>query len=50
MTPERLRLHLEIAQILGSDVAQFRLQTPRTGLTDAMLETLEAHMREVGIP
>jgi hypothetical protein len=49
MTPARLRLHLEIAQILGSRVAQFRLQAPRTGLTDAMLETLEAHVREVEV-
>jgi hypothetical protein len=49
MTPARLRLHLEIAQALGSGVAQFRLRTPRTGLTDAMLETVEKHMREVGL-
>jgi hypothetical protein len=49
MTPARLSLHLEIAQALGSGVAQFRLSAPRTGLTDAMLETVEKHMREVGV-
>lgn len=49
MTPARLRLNLEIAQILGSRVAQFRLHTPRTGLTDAMLEVVEAHMRKLGV-
>jgi len=49
MTPTRLRLHLEIAQALGTGVAQFRLQSPRTGLTDTMLETVEAHVQEVGV-
>jgi hypothetical protein len=49
MTPARLRLNLDIAQILGSRVAQFRLQTPRTGLTDAVLDALEAHMHELGV-
>ena len=49
MTPARLSRHLEIAQVVTSDVPQFRLQMPRTGLTDAMLETLEAHLREPGV-
>jgi hypothetical protein len=49
MTPRRLGLHLEIAQVLGASVPQYRLQSSRTGVTDSMLETLEAHMREVGV-
>jgi hypothetical protein len=49
MTPARLSRHLEIAQVVTSDVPQFRLQMPRTRLPDAMLETLEAHLRELGV-
>lgn len=45
-TPERLMRHLAIAQLVGSDVAQFRLQTPGPQLADEMLERLEAHMRD----
>lgn len=49
MTPGRLGLHLEIAQVLGAGVPQYRIQSSRTGITDPMLQTLEAHMREVGV-
>lgn len=49
MTPARLRHHLEIAQLINTGVPQFRLQTPRTGLTDDVLETLENHIRELEV-
>ena len=47
--PERLVRHLRIAQLVSADVAQFRLQTPRSHLTDEMLATLEGHMRDAGL-
>lgn len=44
-TPERLARHLEIAQLVSADVAQFRLQTPGPWLADETLAQLEAHIR-----
>ncbi len=41
--------HLTIAQLVSAGVAQFRLQTPRTELSDEMLAALEAHMRDAGV-
>ena len=48
-TPERLMRHLTIAQLVSAGVTQFRLQTPRTELSDEMLAALEAHMRDAGV-
>ena len=49
MTPDRLYRHLDLAQQVSSEVSQFRLQVPRTGRFDDIVETLEAHLRELGI-
>ncbi len=49
MTPERLMRHLEITQLVSASVAQFKLQTPRAGLLEPMVQKLEAHLREVGV-
>lgn len=49
MTPDRLRRHLEISQLVSSVVAQFQLRTPPTGHSEIVLEAVEAHLRELGI-
>lgn len=49
MTPDRLYRHLDLAQQVSAGVSQFRLQMPRTGRFEAILETLESHLRELGI-
>ena len=48
-TPERLVRHLAIAQLISTNVVQFRLQTPGTELSDEMLALLEAHMHDAGV-
>lgn len=45
-TPKRLRQHLEVAQLLGSTIAAYSLQTPSGELDDATLSALEAHIAE----
>jgi len=49
MTPRRLSGHLEMAQVLSASVAQFRLLSPRTGVTQAMIEALSRHLTMVGV-
>jgi hypothetical protein len=41
---ERLERHLEIAQLLEASVSQYRLEVPRTGSFDAVLEAIEADL------
>lgn len=49
-TPERLRRHLEIGQLINERVEQFRLQTPAGGGLDAAsLDAIEAHLRDRGV-
>ena len=48
-TPERLVRHLAIAQLISTNVVQFRLQTPGTEPSDEMLALLEAHMHDAGV-
>jgi hypothetical protein len=48
MSPQRLIRHLALGQLL-SHVAQFRLQAPRTGLSDVLLDAVEAHIRQIGL-
>jgi len=49
MTSDRLLRHLQIAEQISSTVAQFRLQVPRTGEFDAVLEAVEARLREAAV-
>jgi hypothetical protein len=47
VTRDRLRRHLETAQLLGAAVPQFRLCLPRTGSSTANVERLEGRLREL---
>ena len=49
MTPERLRRHLEMTEMVASVVGQFRLQVPRTNRLDAIADTIEARLRELEV-
>ena len=49
MTPDRLRRHLEVAQLVSTSVDQFRLQMPRTRSLEAILGTLETQLRESAV-
>ena len=46
VTPERLQRQLEMAQLLGETVPQFRLQIPRTIDLEEAVDAVEAHARE----
>lgn len=48
-SPDRLARHLEMAQLLSSSAAHFRLCTPVGGPDETTLAELEAHLREQGV-
>jgi hypothetical protein len=45
MTPDRLRRHLELAQVVSTQVEQFELQTPEGGLGSATVTMVADHLR-----
>jgi hypothetical protein len=45
-TPGRLQRHLDMAQLLGDTVSQFRLQIPRSTSVEDFVESVEAHLEE----
>jgi hypothetical protein len=49
VTSDRLFRHLEITQLVSARVSQFRLQMPRTRKFEAVIETLEAQLRELAL-
>jgi hypothetical protein len=49
MTPGRLRRHLELAELVSTDVEQFELQTPTGGLGSDTVTMVAGHLRARGL-
>jgi hypothetical protein len=49
VTSDRLRRHLEISRALNAGAEHFRLQCPRSGPLDAILETVKTHLQELSL-
>lgn len=48
-TSDRLRRHLEISRALHASADHFRLQCPRSGSLDAILETVKTHLKDLSL-